>query len=446
MKNIMEFEEVDSGDNAVREDAEGAASPFEDNEDDDDPVAFTEDEKALLAAWDKTNAPSRAADPKFEARLLAVLDERMALAPGRGAARGTLAPDLRDDLACANMVADANAEGAATVAGYRAPILVDTRSPDSPSGRDAPASQDWHRWAVDSRARRPEERDELPFMVRSGGSTARRGVDVSWDALSHEDPDDPATLRQKVTRRAEDDRWKLARELPGAGGPELGTLAELGATRRTTPRTAMVLFVAATPRKASRDWLVAECSALEHALAAAPLRDNFRFEPRWAMTVAELAGHLAELDPTILHVVGHGSPGGERASGGMVLQDAQGNARPVPAHALTRMIETAARSLRVVVLSGCYRRKQANALRQRVDCVVGMCGAVHDEAARRFSGELYSALGNGRSIGTAFDRGVASLAAAQPPGGVQASCVARKGVDVRRLPLWDSEPPTAAPA
>ena len=208
----------------------------------------------------------------------------------------------------------------------------------------------------------------------------------------------------------------------------------------------MVLFIAATPRKARRDWLVSECAALERALAVAPLRDSFQFEPRWAMTIAELARYLAELDPTILHIIGHGSPGGERASGGLVLQDAQGNARPVPAHVLTRMIETAARSLRLVVLSGCYRRKQANALRQRVDCVVGMCGAIDDEAALRFSGGFYGALGNGRSMGNAFEQGVATLAAAHPPSDVQASCVAREGVDVRQLPLWGPEPPATEPA
>jgi hypothetical protein len=208
----------------------------------------------------------------------------------------------------------------------------------------------------------------------------------------------------------------------------------------------MVLFIAAAPRKASRDWLTAECEALERELAGAPMRDSFRFEPRWATTLAELARHLAELDPTVLHVIGHGSRGGERASGGLVLQDAQGNARPVPAHALTRMVETAARSLRLVVLSGCYRRKQANALRQRVDCVVGMCGAINDEAAQRFSGELYGQLGNGRSIRVAFERGAAALAATHPPSDVQASCLARKGVDVRQLPLWGPEPPATPPA
>ena len=47
----------------------------------------------------------------------------------------------------------------------------------------------------------------------------------------------------------------------------------------------------------------------------------------------------------------------------------------------------------------------AEAVAEEVDCVVGMSEKIGDEAAIRFAGGFYQALGYGRSVQTAFELG-----------------------------------------
>jgi len=241
MKNIMESEKVPEEGNVTRESSEGHGPPHCDDE-----HGFTADEKALLAAWDKTNAPPRSADARFEARVLATLmSDPPVPVPGTIARRYTLALDHRDELTCAEMTADADAEAATELAPRRAPIVVDLVGEESAGGGDTPVRRDWHRWPSEVRDRRSDERDELPFMVRpSDAGPAARGVGVaaSWDALGHDDPDDPSMLRQKVSTRLEDDRWQIASE--HASGertvPGLGVAVDLaGELEPQHPRTAV---------------------------------------------------------------------------------------------------------------------------------------------------------------------------------------------------------------
>src|SRR5262249_16604970 len=111
------------------------------------------------------------------------------------------------------------------------------------------------------------------------------------------------------------------------------------------------------------------------------------------------------------------------------LQDKQGNPQPVPARALSMIIDAVARNARVIVLNACYTASQADVLCTRVDCVVGMDGAIGYDAARAFAIRFYGALSNRRSIGNAVDQGVAALAAKQIPDEVLPRCVTRDGVD-----------------
>jgi hypothetical protein len=99
------------------------------------------------------------------------------------------------------------------------------------------------------------------------------------------------------------------------------------------------------------------------------------------------------------------------------------------------MIKSAADSARVVVLNACYSDAQANALCTVVDCVVGMTGAIGDDAARSFAVGLYRALGNRRSVGNAVEHAVATLAAKQLPDELLPRCRTRDGVDANRVVL-----------
>lgn len=199
---------------------------------------------------------------------------------------------------------------------------------------------------------------------------------------------------------------------------------------RSPGRRNVILFLAANPHDSSPLKLGDECAEIQRELRLAPHGDDFSFESRWAVGVDDFMRALTELDPTVIHVSGHGGLGAR-----LMLQDAHGLAQPVVARALAMMVETAARSTRVVVLNACYSAELADALRSRVDCVVGMEGAIGDAAARAFATRFYGALGNRRSIGNAVAQGKAALVAKQLPDEQRPRCVTRDGVDARRLVL-----------
>ncbi len=190
----------------------------------------------------------------------------------------------------------------------------------------------------------------------------------------------------------------------------------------------VILFLAANPRGSNPLKLGEECAEIQRELKMAPNRDDFHFESRWAVSVDELMRHLMELDPTVIHFSGHGG-----GSSGLMFQDEQGEPQPVSGRALSMMVGTTARNARVVVLNACYSTEQADGLRAHVDCVVGMDGAIGDDAARAFATRFYGALGNRRPIGNAVAQGIATLAAKQLPDEMLPCCLTRNGVDAHKV-------------
>jgi hypothetical protein len=228
---------------------------------------------------------------------------------------------------------------------------------------------------------------------------------------------------------------------------------------RSLPSRALILFLAANPRRTSQLALDQECAAIERELQMTAHRDDFEFRSKWMVSVDELARHLMELQPTVIHFSGHGihtAPGPTHSSamhrdmaaserpevfaggGGAYLDDDAGGPQLVTGRALAMMIRSAASSVRLVVLNACYSDSQADALRTVVDCVVGMTGAIDDAAARSFAVGFYRALGNRRSVGRAVDHAVATLAAKQRPEEQLPRCRTRDGLDANQMVLGAS--------
>lgn len=192
----------------------------------------------------------------------------------------------------------------------------------------------------------------------------------------------------------------------------------------------VILFLAANPHGSHSLKLAEECAEIERELKLAPHRDDFRFVSRWAVGIDELIRHLNELDPTVIHFSGHGG-----GSAGLILQDERGQPQLVSGRALAMMVASAAMHARVAVLNACYSTEQAEALLSELDCVVGMDGAIGDDAARVFAIRFYGALGNRRSVGNAVDQAVAALAARQLPDELLPRCLARDDIDPRQILL-----------
>lgn len=200
--------------------------------------------------------------------------------------------------------------------------------------------------------------------------------------------------------------------------------------RRTHDRRQVILFLAANHDLGTSLRLSEECAEIHRELKMSLNRDAFRFESRWAVSIDELMRHLMELDPTVVHFSGHGS-----GSEGLILRDEEGRPQPILGPGLAMMLEAAGRNVRVLVLNACYSAAQARVLSSKIDCVVGMDGAIGDRAARAFAIRFYGALGNGRSIGNAVAHGVAALAARQLPDEVLPRCLTRPGIDPHELVL-----------
>lgn len=151
------------------------------------------------------------------------------------------------------------------------------------------------------------------------------------------------------------------------------------------------------------------------------------------------------MQPTIVHFSGHGntSTGSHAHDGqrrdieaprgaGIYLQDER-RSQYVSDRALAQMIASAAPSARVIVLNACFSAAVAESLRHVVGCVVGMDGAVGDDAARSFAVAFYRALGNRRSVGNAVAQAIATLAAKQLPDKDLPVCRTRDGVSADQI-------------
>ena len=66
------------------------------------------------------------------------------------------------------------------------------------------------------------------------------------------------------------------------------------------------------------------------------------------------------------------------------------------------MFKVLGKEIDLVFLNACYSEKQARAIAEHVNCVIGMSNAISDIAAIEFASTFYSSLGFGRSIKDAF--------------------------------------------
>jgi hypothetical protein len=237
--------------------------------------------------------------------------------------------------------------------------------------------------------------------------------------------------------------------LPGGTRPPTTGVAhgEALAPRPRKPARAkqLILFLAANSKDGNRRVLEEECAAIDRELVMARHGTDFEFRSKWALTVDEMARHLLDLDPAIVHFRGQGrrdpaEPSGpardpaQGADSGIYLHDDHGGVQLVTGRALKMMVRSSAPSARVVVLNACYSDNHAAELCQVVDCVVGM-SRDHDHAALSFAVAFYRALGHRLSVGDAVAHAVAMLAVKQVPDDCVPRCRTPNWIDPHEISL-----------
>ncbi len=165
-----------------------------------------------------------------------------------------------------------------------------------------------------------------------------------------------------------------------------------------------ILFLASNPHDTPRLALDEEVRSIDERLRRAEFRDVFEIKQHWAVRISDLQEIFLRHKPTIVHFSGHGI-----TTSGIILQDDSGKNRPVPSRALSSLFSVLREEIRCVVLNACYSKKQAEAIAEHIDCVVGMTNAISDLAAISFASAFYQALGYGQSVKTAFDLGCGQI-------------------------------------
>ena len=196
----------------------------------------------------------------------------------------------------------------------------------------------------------------------------------------------------------------------------------------------IILFMAANPSGTSRRALDREAHAIRSELERSGYRDCFAFETRWAVEPHDLLRELRKLKPTVVHFSGRGAHDDESPRG-LFFQGSDDRAQVVSAAAITETFGAAGASVKLVVLNACYTASQAEALLAHVDCVVGISGSIHDDAARSFAIGFYGGLGEREPVEAAFHQGRAAISLVGLPDRDRPQLKVRLGIDADQLVL-----------
>lgn len=165
-----------------------------------------------------------------------------------------------------------------------------------------------------------------------------------------------------------------------------------------------VVFLAANPRDEESLRLGKEHRAIEEALQSGKFRDKFVVTPCMATRPSDLLHYLLEYKPNVVHFSGHGT-----SSGAIILEDNAGMSNIVSPRALISMFSALRGDIKCVVLNACYTQKQANAIANLIDCVIGISGPITDNTSISFAQAFYKAVAFGENLQTAFELGRANI-------------------------------------
>lgn len=147
-----------------------------------------------------------------------------------------------------------------------------------------------------------------------------------------------------------------------------------------------------------------EAREIKEAITKSLNRDSILFETRWATRTTDLFQAINETNPTIIHFSGHGTEDGD-----LVFQDNAGLPKVVKRETVIEMINASSDQVRLVVFNNCYSSVIADEVVEEVEAAIGMNTSIGDQAAVVFATQLYSSLGFGKNLETAFKQAIVAL-------------------------------------
>jgi hypothetical protein len=224
----------------------------------------------------------------------------------------------------------------------------------------------------------------MPVLPQKGTVRTARNRDAIWVSIVQRIVQVAATI------------VKVGRPKPESRPSSMPALE----TDSHTPLT--VLFLSASPKDAHAVDVGRIVKHIDQALSHRGVAGRFRLVSHGAVTLDELPRLLLQHQPTVVHIVGHGTKTGQ-----VVFEDREGKSRSAPQQALAELFAVLNRDgrIRCVLLHCCYSEPQAKALSQHVDCVLGIEGKIHEFSADSFSTAFYTGLAAGQSVGLACKLG-----------------------------------------
>jgi hypothetical protein len=164
-----------------------------------------------------------------------------------------------------------------------------------------------------------------------------------------------------------------------------------------------ILILAANPSDTAKLHLPDEVRKVQEGLALSAGRDQFEVISEWAVRPKDLRRALLKYKPTIVHFSGHGID-----DQGLVFENDAGQSKLVNAATLAKLFKLCP-TVQCVLLNACHSEKQATAIAQHIQYVIGMNKDIGDRAAIQFAEGFYEGIGDGRSIEEAFEFGLVSI-------------------------------------
>jgi hypothetical protein len=165
-----------------------------------------------------------------------------------------------------------------------------------------------------------------------------------------------------------------------------------------------ILFLSASPTDAGHLRLDQEFREIQEKLRLANLRDNFVLSVHPASRPGDIIQAILDFNPQIVHFSGHGSESGE-----ICVENEDGTTHLISPDALRDLFKLSSSHVQCVLLNACFSAKQASAISENIEYVIGMKNEISDSAAIAFAIGFYRGIGAGRTIEDSFGFGIVEL-------------------------------------
>ncbi|WP_411729369.1 COR domain-containing protein [Pseudanabaena sp. UWO311] len=160
-----------------------------------------------------------------------------------------------------------------------------------------------------------------------------------------------------------------------------------------------ILMLAANPQNSVSLRLQQEERDIKERLRLAgygtePIKTAVAVRPR------DIQQAMLDFKPQIIHFSGHGAD-----EDGLVFEDINGQFKLIGGEDLADLFDIFGDRIECVVLNACYSETQAEAIRQKIQYVIGMSQTIGDRAAIEFAVGFYAAIGAGEPYEFAFKLG-----------------------------------------